>query len=248
MKLSFSRGNSKLPKSTLIFSIPAGHTCPGAKVCLSKADKETGLIKDGRFTEFRCYAASAECAYPSVRESRWGNLDSLLSCKTADNMASLIYEEIVPHLTRKRKSPNNVIQRVRIHESGDFFSRAYFIAWAEVAKRIDNILFYGFTKCLPTFLECSNLVPDNLIITASAGGKYDGLLSEFTRISYVVNSREEAELRGLPIDHDDTFAYEKPPQAFAHLVHGVQPAGSKSMAALLGRKRAGDFYGYSKRN
>jgi hypothetical protein len=35
--LTFSKGNAKLGKQTLIFNLPAGRTCPGALYCKSFA-------------------------------------------------------------------------------------------------------------------------------------------------------------------------------------------------------------------
>ena len=67
---------AKLKNFTLkTFSLPSGWTCPGAKECLSKADRATGKIKDGKDTEFRCFQASAEALYPSLRKMVWRNFD-----------------------------------------------------------------------------------------------------------------------------------------------------------------------------
>ena len=60
--LNFSTGNAKLGKR-LIFSLPAGYSCPHAGVCKTMADRTTGNILDlPQFTgtkalEFRCFAA-----------------------------------------------------------------------------------------------------------------------------------------------------------------------------------------------
>ena len=60
--LKFSTGNAKLGKR-LIFSIPAGYTCPCAGVCKTFADSLTGKILDlPQFNgtvadEYRCFAA-----------------------------------------------------------------------------------------------------------------------------------------------------------------------------------------------
>lgn len=242
--LAFSQGNAKLPLSTLIFSLPAGHTCPGANLCLSKAHRHTGKIKDGKQCQFRCFAASAEALYPSTRDSRWRNFDLIKTQKSSDAMADLIYTSIIPHLNRKRRSSHRVIQRVRIHEGGDFYSLPYMEAWIKVASRIPNRIFYAYTKCLPFWLELKDSIPSNLVFTASAGGQYDALLPAFSRVAYVVSSTAEATARALPIDHDDAYAYEHPAQAFAHLVHGVQPAGSQAMADLQARRRNHEFTGY----
>ena len=66
--------NAKL-KGIYHFSLPSGHSCPGAKNCLTKADRVTGKITDKQ-TEvdgmtFRCYAAMDEARRPNVRKVRW---------------------------------------------------------------------------------------------------------------------------------------------------------------------------------
>jgi hypothetical protein len=71
------------------FSLPAGHTCPFANDCLGKAHRVTGTITDGSSQEFRCFAATQEATYSSVRKSRWNNFD-LLRGRTRQEMASLI--------------------------------------------------------------------------------------------------------------------------------------------------------------
>ena len=58
--LKFSFGNSKLLADTLIFSLPAGTTCPGADKCLAFVKETNGKLSvvDGPQMEFRCFAAS----------------------------------------------------------------------------------------------------------------------------------------------------------------------------------------------
>src|SRR4051812_44017608 len=74
--LKFGQGNSKLDDAVFTFSLPAGHFCPFADKCLAKTDRETGRVKDGPNTQFRCFAASGE-TYASVRNARWHNADLL---------------------------------------------------------------------------------------------------------------------------------------------------------------------------
>ena len=80
--LKFGEPNAKLKKmlkklslKLKTFTLPAGHTCPGANECLSRADRITGKIKDGPNTLFRCFAASAEAVYPSLRKMVWHNFE-----------------------------------------------------------------------------------------------------------------------------------------------------------------------------
>ena len=65
--LSISEPNNKIPFFNL--NLPAGYTCPFADKCLSKADKETGKIKEGEKgdEEYRCFAASQEAIYKNTR-------------------------------------------------------------------------------------------------------------------------------------------------------------------------------------
>src|SRR5581483_1639377 len=114
-KLKFAKGNAKLSKNVAVFSLPAGHTCMGAKDCLSKAHKVTGKITDGKNISFRCYAASNECLFPNIRKSRWQNFE-MLKGKSLVAMADLIDASL----------PMKNTKFVRIHASGDFFSQTYF--------------------------------------------------------------------------------------------------------------------------
>lgn len=214
-KLSFGLGNAKLSLAVATFSLPAGHSCPFAKECFSKADKVTGKIVDGEHCHFRCFAASQECVYTSVRLSRWRNFDFLREAKTVQNMADLIQRSL-PFGTNY----------VRLHVSGDFFSETYFLAWLNVAIANPKVVFYAYTKSIPFWLEYRKEMPKNFRLTASKGGKCDNLIGKH-RLKYaeVVFSTEEARRKGLEIDHDDLHAIEgdKP---FALLLHGTQPAGT----------------------
>jgi len=170
--LKFGEPNAKLKKmlkklslKLKTFTLPAGHTCPGANECLSRADRVTGKIKDGPNTLFRCFAASAEAVYPSLRKMVWHNLgllkDSLVD--GVDACADLICES----LPKK-------FDIMRVHVGGDYFSEKYLKAWIEVAKRNPERVFYSYSKSLPFFTRFA--LPDNLVLTASRGGKHDELI------------------------------------------------------------------------
>jgi hypothetical protein len=132
-KLRFQQGNAKLADNIFTFSLPAGHTCPGAKECLAMVGRDGGLV-DGKDQLFRCFAASAEAFRASIRKSRWHNLD-LLRGKSSDEMAQLILDSL----------PANA-RLVRVHVSGDFFSESYFLAWLKVAWERPSVTFYAYNK------------------------------------------------------------------------------------------------------
>jgi hypothetical protein len=231
--LKFQQGNAKLGKNIYTFSLPAGHSCPFANDCLSKADKLTGKLTDGPNTQFRCFAASAEAVYPNVRLARWHNFDLLkkLSTVEATNL-------ILQSLPKKA----NI---VRIHVSGDFFNESYFLAWLQVAKLKPEVLFYAYTKSLIYWVNYIKDIPSNLVLNASEGGKLDAQISEHgLKFAKVVYSPEEAEKLGLSIDHTDEAAY-KTKESFALLIHGQQPKGSKASQSIKDLKARNIKYSYS---
>jgi hypothetical protein len=124
---------------------------------------------------------------------------------------------------------------MRVHVGGDYFSKEYLQAWIEVAKRNPTRIFYSYSKSLHLFKEFA--LPENLVLTASRGGKYDDLIDlHGWKEALVVYSEQEAEEKGLEIDHDDTHAaFGK--ENFALLIHGTQPKGSAASQALSAIKR-----------
>ena len=52
------------------FSLPSGYSCPFADECLSKADRNTGKVTDGKNTKFRCFSTSTESVFPTVRNQK----------------------------------------------------------------------------------------------------------------------------------------------------------------------------------
>ena len=238
-KLIFSKGNAKLGKTTAIFNLPAGHTCPAAKLCMSMVGRVTGKLVDGPHTQFRCYAANTETLFPNVRKSRWGNFDKLKG-KSVVEMAELIQASL----------PKRNTVLVRIHSSGDFFSQDYFDAWLKVARDNPSLTFYAYTKMLPLWVRRVNSISSNFKLVASLGGKFDNLIEAHKlRHVRVVFSPLEAKRLGLVIDHDDTAAW-KGDKNFALLLHGTQPAKSAASVAWQKIKTKGrggyhsDYFGH----
>jgi hypothetical protein len=244
--LKFGKGNAKLGKNVYTFSIPAGHTCPFANECLSKADKETGKLTDGPKNQFRCFSATAENQYPNVRIHRWHNFNLLK--KHGETMFSLakIINDSIPDKAKI----------IRIHVSGDFYSQMYFDAWAYVASLRTDILFYFYTKSLKYWAKRLDVLSNgkrpsylhsNFVGTASRGGKDDKLISQYDfREATVVFSEEEAKEKNLEIDHDDSHAM-KFGDSFALVLHGTQAKGTTAAKALQALKKKG-ITGYSRKS
>jgi hypothetical protein len=233
-KLTFGSANTKLKKleialraKVITFSLPSGFACPGALNCLSRADRATGKITDGEQTKFRCFQASAEAIYSTLREMVWRNFETINNLGSdCTAIADLICGSLPEFF--------NVC---RVHIGGDFFNQAYFDAWIEVAKRNPARLFYAYTKSVNLWVARKNDIPANLVLTASRGGKFDSLIdANGFKCAEVVFSEAEANSKGLEIDHDDSHAATGN-NSFALLVHGTQPAGTEAAKALSVIKR-----------
>lgn len=250
--LKFSKANAKIhalsqvetlkpflanKRKVYSLDILSGWSCPFAQDCFSKVkvdDLGKRKVVDGPDTVFRCFSASQEGLFTNVYNSRKGNFDLLRECKgNVGDMAWLIHSSL----------PKDT-GIVRIHVAGDFFSPAYFEAWAVVASQNPSILFYAYTKSLPYWVKLEQEwgIPENFVLTASRGGRRDDLIeSHGLRNVKVIFS--EAEANGLPIDHDDSFAAcpERRNQDFTLLIHGTQPANSQAAAALRKLKGKGSY-------
>ena len=123
--------------------------------------------------------------FPAVREHRWQNFDFLRKGGK-------------PVLPAKAKA-------VRIHMSGDFYSQDYFDMWLQICKENPNVEFWAYTKSLNYWVNRLHVIPENLILTASRGGKYDELIDQYNLKNVeIIKSPEQA--NGRPIDICDDQA------------------------------------------
>ena len=119
-------------------------TCPYAGVC---ADV--------------CYADQGRLAMAPAKRSRERNLEHINRLKM-HQVRDMLIEDI---------ESMRSVTHVRLHDSGDFFSRPYYHTWIDVAKSFSSIIFYAYTKSIP-FLDW-DAHPDNFRIVQSLGGKRD---------------------------------------------------------------------------
>ncbi len=254
--LKFSKANAKIEalkqidelqpyltdkRKVYSFDLLSGYSCPFAKSCLSRAtvqDNGKRKIQDGKDTEFRCFSASQEVQYTNVYNLRKHNFDTI---RKADNMDLMLMDNL----------PKDA-GIVRLHVAGDFFSPEYMWAWWLTASENPNTLFYAYTKSLRYWVDIVEEMPilDNLILTASYGGRNDHMIdSHNLRSSKVVFSEAEAEELGLEIDHDDSHAARPSmrDQDFALLIHGTQPKNTEASEALKVLKKNKVRHSYSRK-
>ena len=233
----FGVNNSKL-KNTITFSKSSGLTCPSANKCKAFAHMNAQgkrSVKRFKYTEFTCYSASLEALYPSLYNLTRHNTSLLNEYIKNDDFNGLV-ECLNVSLNKKR---NKNINLVRWNQSGDIYTRFELEALKKVCELNKDLIFYFYTKNLILF-PTNRSIPNNMKVVASYGGKYDYLIDRgyFKRFSKVVFSTLEAKILNLPIDTDDSHAYEdKGANGFALLLHGTQEKNTKASEALKEIKR-----------
>lgn len=148
--IGLSKGNKKLKDnervSFLIWNIPAVITCPYRTV----------------LCEHFCYALKAEIQYPDCKPCRMRHFEI---SKQADFAARMIYT-IETELMRPKNKNKNVV--FRIHESGDFYNKAYVEKWLVIMNHfsdVKNLVFVAYTKSVRFFDGLA--LPDNFKLLAS---------------------------------------------------------------------------------
>lgn len=156
--LKWSTGNAKLRKlGTVGFNLPALRsadgfvTCPQAGACAGP-----------------CYAnpKQGRWAMPAVQAACEHNL-ATIRATLAEGGPIALARLIVADLSRFRK-----LRSVRVHSSGDFFSRDYLDAWYLAARALPGIRFYAYTKAF-RYVDAYRGRPRNFGIVQSAGGRDD---------------------------------------------------------------------------
>lgn len=142
--------NSKLKKTSVANGIKVmNFGIPAQSTCLW-ADK----------CKKYCYASKGAYIWSNVKPA----FEAREKITRQDNFPQLMIAEIV-----KRK-----VDVVRIHDSGDFYSREYVNKWFKVMDSLPQVKFYAYTKSLPLFDGVK--LPSNFILIYSEGGKRDDMI------------------------------------------------------------------------
>jgi len=113
-------GNHKLSKKIVIFTLPAGVTCPGKGECAKW-----------------CYSQKAQKLYPRCLEARTRNFEATKSPSFVERMSQRLMWEVRHGRTI-----------CRIHEDGDFYNYEYLLKWEQIAKKVPRMTFFVYTKSL----------------------------------------------------------------------------------------------------
>lgn len=126
------------------------HTCPQAGACAAL-----------------CYARSGTFRFKNVKAAHARNLKLVLD--TPAEWEAAMNAEISRYL-----KPGSY---VRIHDSGDFFSDEYLVAWMRIAANHPSVVFYAYTKEVSRFKRLvEGFASPNFRWLYSMGGKEDHLI------------------------------------------------------------------------
>lgn len=107
-----------------------------------------------------CYAQKGAYIWSNVKPA----FEKRYELTKTDKFIDLMQKEI------DRKKPNFV----RVHDSGDYYSKAYLNKWLTIAKLNPNVNFYSYTNSIQFFKEIE--LPDNFDIIFSDSGKQKHLI------------------------------------------------------------------------
>lgn len=162
------------------FGLPSGtaFSCPGAT----------------SFCERICYAGKLEKIYSGVKNVLVSNFESLCYAdyiNGVDGMQAIIFdmvsEFVVETETRIGKGKNATLD-FRIHWDGDFFSRDYAQAWANVIALFPDVTFWVYTRSftddvfvidilagIPNLTVYLSADPVNIDLANEVAGNYPGI-------------------------------------------------------------------------
>jgi hypothetical protein len=185
------------------WNLPTGTTCPFAMECKVSVDRQSGKFSINR-GEYKCYAASAE-RFPGVREHRWRNFE-------------FVKNGGIPELPKNCRA-------LRIHAAGDFFNQKYFDNWVSIAEQNPNVEMWAYTKSIRYWIKRIKEIPENLILTASYGGRDDEMIELFRLKNVKVYPSVESVPSDRKIDTNDDLA-RKPWVNFALIDNFAPLAGA----------------------
>lgn len=195
--------NAKMRKSSqngnnvFNFGIPAFRSETGLATCPNASQCATG-----------CYARTGTYRFKNTVNA----YEQRLSLTQLPDFVPLLIADIhLKSLQSKAKGLNCII---RIHDSGDFYSKDYAKKWFAIMSHFENnpnVSFYAYTKMVSMFetFKAENIIPSNFRAIYSYGGKEDSQIdTESHKHSRVFESLAQLLQAGyVDASQDDMVAY-----------------------------------------
>jgi len=170
--------NSKLKKTSkelgvrvFNFGLPAYKSATGKLIC-PMADS---CVKF-------CYARKGAYVWSNVKPA----FEKRYELSKTDQFVSKMYDEIV------KKKPDYI----RVHDSGDYYSRKYLHKWLDLALLFPEVKFYSYTNMVQLFKEID--LPPNFDVIFSDSGKQTHLIDyQLDRYTKIFSSDTELDRAGF---------------------------------------------------
>lgn len=194
--------NSKMKKSTGLkvynWGIPAYRAADGFKTCPNAAACAKG-----------CYALSGAYLFSNVAK--------VFEARLRLSQSAAFVETLDAEIKRRG------VLKLRIHDSGDFYSAQYLAKWTRIMKRNPQTEFYAYTKMVSMLKNASSTLPSNFRLIYSYGGTEDKLIDQATDRHSLVFEAIEALLAAGYADasNDDTVALGENPR-IGLVYHGAK--------------------------
>ena len=153
--------NSKLKKTSkhfgarvYNFGIPAYKSITGQVTCPLA----------GECVKF-CYAKKGAYVWSNVYPA----FEARLEATKKDNFIDLMVNEI-----KKKK-----VDFLRVHDSGDYYSKEYLLKWFKIAQLLPDVKFYSYTNNINMIKKLKS-IPSNFDFIFSDSGKQSHLINEKT--------------------------------------------------------------------
>ena len=170
--------NSKLKKTSkhfnkrvFNFGIPAYKSNTGLVTCPLA----------GECVKF-CYAKKGAYIWSNVKPA----FEKRLEATQQDNFVEVMIEEV-----KKKKA-----DFVRVHDSGDYYSKEYLLKWFVIAEALPNVKFYSYTNNI-NMIKNLKSIPINYDFIFSDSGKQKQLINKTTdRHTKIFKSKLELDRAG----------------------------------------------------
>src|SRR5574344_2518423 len=189
------------------FSLPACATCcPNAGKC-----------------KMGCYAKKGRMACPTAQNAYYENYDMVVD----GSLWKQLDAEITVLECKAEREHKQL--RIRVHDSGDFFSVEYANRWMDVMRNHPDVVFYAYTKMVNMFKYGSSIkMADNFHYVLSYGGLEDENIQDYDRKAIVISEDMEIPTGYVDGSHDDYYASEPSYEKIALYYHG--PKSGRFMA------------------
>lgn len=162
--------SEKSGKRVFNFGIPAYKTQSGKLTCPMASE----CVKF-------CYASKGAYIWSNVKPA----FERRYEATRQENFPELMTNEI-----KKKKA-----DFIRVHDSGDYYSKAYLKKWFQIAKENPKVKFYSYTNMVKLIKESK--IPENFDFIFSDSGKQKNIIRKEDRHTKIFQSESELKKAGF---------------------------------------------------